>query len=73
MPSKEVSSLTSQIHKDSDYIRYGISMLHDFDDSYEPDCECKTRGEFVKNAFNYEKPMSSYLKKKYFKNYGLRL
>ena len=73
MPSRNATPLTSDIKKDSDYIRSGLSLLHDFDETYEPNCECKTRGEFIKNAFNYEKPMSSYLKKKYIKNYGLRL
>ncbi len=73
MPSQNADLLTNDIKKDTDYIRYGLSKLHDFDETYEPECQCKTRGEFVKNAFNYEKPMSSYLKKKYFKNYGIRL
>jgi hypothetical protein len=48
-------------------------LLHDFDETYEPDCVCKTKGEFIKNAFNYEKPMSSYLKKKYSKTTKLLL
>jgi len=73
MPSQNADLVTSEIKKNSDYIRYGITKLQDYDETYEPDCECKRRGEFVKNAFNYEKPMSAYLKKKYFKNYGLRL
>ena len=73
MPSKNIDSLTGEIKKDTDYLRHIVATFHDYDENYEPDCKCKTKGEFVKNAFNYEKPMTSYLKKKYFKNYGLRL
>ena len=50
MPSRNATPLTSDIKKDSDYIRSGLSLLHDFDETFEPDCVCKTKGEFVKNV-----------------------
>ena len=73
MPSVHAPTLTNQIGKDQDFIRYGLTTLHEYDDEYAIDCKCKEQGEFVKNAFSFQKPMSAYVKKRVYKNYGVRL
>jgi hypothetical protein len=73
MPSQNTPGLSTEIAKDNDYIRYSLTALHEYDEEYETDCLCAERGEFLKNAFNFERPMSSHMKKRIYKNYGLRL
>ena len=73
MPSNKIQSVTSELLKDQDYIRTGISPLLEYDQDYKQVCACAERGEFVKNAFDFTRPMTSWDKKRVFKNYALRL
>ncbi len=73
LPSKNVNAVVSEVAKNDDFIRYGISPLLEWDEDHEEPCVCKERGEFMKNSFNYMKPMTAWDKKKVYKNYGLRL
>lgn len=63
----------SEVAKNDDYIRYGISPLLEYDEEHEETCICKEKGVFMKNSFNFMNPMTAWDKKKIYKNYGLRL
>jgi hypothetical protein len=73
MPSSEVNNVAVELKKDLDYIRSGVAPLVEYDEEFQIRCSCAERGVFAKNAFNFEKPLTSWHKKKNFKNYGLRL
>lgn len=68
----------SEISKDADYLRSGVSPLVEYganneEDNFQVECKCKEEGQFNKFGFDFEKPMTVWKKKKIFKNYGLRL
>lgn len=73
LPRTHVNNVTSEILKDADFLRSGISPLVENTEEFDAECRCKERGKFMKNAFNFEKPMTSWNKQKVYKNYGLRL
>ncbi|CAF0713915.1 unnamed protein product [Brachionus calyciflorus] len=73
LPRNHVPNVISEIQKDADYIRSGITPITEFEDTYEAECKCLEKGKFMKNPFNFEKPMTTWDKKKVYKNYGLRL
>jgi hypothetical protein len=73
IPRTEVNAVAQELRKDQDLIRTGIMPLQEHESDFQATCQCAEKGEFVKNEFNYEKPMTSWDKKRIFKNYGLRL
>lgn len=73
LPRSQINSVTSEIRKDADFLKSGISSLKELDDSFDAECKCLEEGKFIKFPFNFEKPMTVWDKKKIFKNYGLRL
>lgn len=73
MPRDQVDSVVNEVSKEDDYIRTGIFPLIEYDENYETPCKCKEKGEFIKNAFDFQKPMTTWHKKIHYKNYGRRL
>lgn len=73
LPRSHVNTVTSEMRKDADYLRSGISPLKVFEEDFDAECRCLERGKFMKFPFNFERPMTSWDKKKIYKNYGLRL
>ena len=72
--SKETTSIDQEIRKDEDYIRSCITKLHEYDEEFKQECQCKeTTGQFQKYGFDFRNPMTSYHKKKVYKDYGVRL
>jgi hypothetical protein len=51
MPSSEVRDVKREVGKDADYLRSHISPLFEYDDSYQVECVCKEKGQFIKNGF----------------------
>lgn len=72
MPGRDVFKLSNEISKDADFLRTSVSKLVE-PDEFQVDCKCEEAGTFVKNLFNYEKPMTHWDKKKVYKNYGRRI
>lgn len=73
MPSKETISIDQEIRKDQDFLRSCITTLKEYDDEYKNECPCKEAGQFVKYGFDFRNPMTSWDKKKVYKDYGVRL
>lgn len=73
LPRDQVQAVGAELKKDADYIRSGITNLVEYDEEYQADCRCAEKGEFAKLAFNFDRPMTSWDKKRVYKNYGLRL
>jgi len=72
VPRTEISQILTEMSKDKDYLRSGVSPLVDLEE-FQVKCLCEEKGEFVKNPFKFESPMTSWDKKRVYKNYGLRL
>lgn len=73
LPRTQVTNVTTELQKDADFLRTGISPLVEYEETFDAECRCKQRGQFMKNPFNFEKPMTAWDKKTVYKNYGLRL
>jgi hypothetical protein len=72
VPRTEINTIATEMSKDKDFLRTGVSPLVDLEE-FKVKCQCEEKGEFVKNPFNFQNPMTSWDKKKIYKNYGLRL
>lgn len=73
VPSKETTSIDQEIKKDEDFIRSCITKLTEYDESFKQTCKCAEKGQFQKNGFDFRNPMTSYHKKKIYKDYGVRM
>ena len=74
VPTKETISIDQEIRKDQDFLRSSITLLREYaQDEFKNECECKEKGEFVKNGFDFRNPMTSWDKKRVYKDYGVRL
>ena len=73
VPSNDTSFIDKEIKKDEDFIRSCITKLTEYDEDFEQKCLCAQRGQFMKYGFDFRNPMTSYDKKKIFKDYGVRL
>ena len=72
MPGRDVTKLGNEISKDAEFLRTAVSKLVE-PDEFQNECKCQETGKFVKNLFNYEKPMTHWDKKNVYKNYGRRI
>ena len=66
-------NVAAETHKNKDFMRTYITPLVEYDETRQVECKCKESGEFAKNAFNFFKPMTSWDKRRVYKDYGRRL
>lgn len=73
MPPRDTIFIDQEIKKDEDFLRSCITTLKEYDENYKTECQCKEKGEFIKYAFDFRNPMTSWDKKRVYKDYGVRL
>lgn len=74
VPARETISIDQEIRKDQDFLRSAITLMKEYaDGEFENECHCKEKGEFVKYGFDFRNPMTSWDKKRVYKDYGVRL
>ena len=75
IPTKEAQSIDQEIKKDEDFIRSCITKLVEIEEDFKQKCLCKEqgKGQFQKYGFDFRNPMTSWDKKKIYKDYGARL
>lgn len=73
MPSKDTTGLDQEIKKDEDFIRSSITKLVEYTEDYKHKCFCQEKGQFIKYGFDFRNPMSSFDKKRIYRDYGARL
>lgn len=72
-PRQEVETIMKDVKNEADYLRSAVTRLEDEDEPSPVDCICKKNGQFSKHGFDFEKPMTTWAKKRIYKNYGRRL
>lgn len=70
-PRQEVQSIVKEIKNEGNFLRTSITPLSD--EQTDVECVCKENETFSKHGFDFEKPMTSWDKKRIYKNYGRRL
>ena len=75
LPSKDVPLIDQEIKKDEDFIRSCITKLVEIKEDFKQNCICKEQGQgkFQKYGFDFRNPMTSFDKKRIYKDYGVRL
>lgn len=69
-PSKEAPNIQDEFNNNVDYIRSTLAPLQELE---EPTCICSTNGEFKKDRVNYLKPLSTWNRRKIYRDYSVRL
>ena len=73
MPPRDTVFIDQEIKKDQDFLRSSITILKEYDQDFKTQCQCKEKGEYIKYGFDFRNPMTSWDKKRVYKDYGVRL
>ena len=72
-PTQEVPKIEKEIVNEGEFLRTCVTLLENEDEPTPVECICKQNGQFSKHGFDFQKPMTTWAKKRIYKNYGRRL